>query len=392
MAKERFERTKPHINVGTIGHLDHGKSTLVAAILTCQNEQGLAAPPHSYNSLRKTLDGADNAPSVDISHIEYVSNNRHYGHIDCPGHEKYVSNLIKGVAQIDSAILVVSAVEGVMPQTREHLILACQHGLKQVVVFLNKADLVDAGVITQRETEIRKLLGEYKFSDDTPIVSGSALQALAGQDNATHSIAELIATMDQYIAIPERYIDRSFLMSIERTYSTREGATVAIGCIERGTIHPGDKIEIAGLGATQTTTCLEVEMFGKTLDEGQSGDSVGILLEGVGKNDVKQGQVLAKPGSAILHSSGTAQIQMLKAEEGGRSNPIFQGFKPSFHFSTAKVTGTITPGKEEEMVMPGDTQTIDFTLDRPVVINQWQHFTMRRDSTIALGRVVTITE
>ncbi len=397
MAKEKFERTKPHVNIGTIGHVDHGKTTLTAAITKVM---ALA-----YGGVAKAFDEIDNAPeekargiTISTSHVEYTSANRHYAHVDCPGHADYVKNMITGAAQMDGAILVVSAADGPMPQTREHILLARQVGVPKIVVFMNKCDMVDdAELLELVEMEVRELLSAYKFpGDDTPIVKGSALKALQAADASDQwakKVVELIAACDEYIPLPERPVDRPFLMPIEDVFSISGRGTVVTGRIERGIVKVGDELEIVGLKETTKTTCTGVEMFRKLLDEGQAGDNVGILLRGTKREDVMRGQVLSKPGSIKPHKKFKASIYVLTKEEGGRHTPFFKGYRPQFYFRTTDVTGSIKLPDNVEMVMPGDNIDIEVELIQPIAMDKELRFAVREGGrTVGAGVVAEIIE
>ncbi len=394
--KEKFVRTKPHINIGTIGHVDHGKTTLTAAILKVLSMKGLYAPV-------KTVEEIDSAPeekarglTINISHLEYETEKRHYAHIDCPGHADYIKNMITGAAQMDGAILVVSAVDGVMPQTREHVLLARQVGLPALVVFINKCDAVaDKELIDLVESEVRELLKKYEFpGEEIPVVKGSALKALEAtsiDDPWAKSILELMDAVDNYIPDPVREIDKPFLMAIEDVFTIAGRGTVVTGRIERGVIHPNDEIEIVGIKPTIKTVAVSIEMFRKILDEGRAGDNVGILLRGVKKEDVLRGQVVAAPGSVTPHSEFEAQVYVLTKEEGGRHTPFFSGYKPQFYFRTADVTGEVILPEGTEMVMPGDTVNLKVKLIYPVAMEEKQRFAIREGGkTIGAGVVTKI--
>ena len=392
--KEKFQRTKPHLNIGTIGHVDHGKTTLTAAILKVLNMKGLYAPI-------KTVDEIDSAPeekarglTINISHLEYETEKRHYAHIDCPGHADYIKNMITGAAQMDGAILVVSAVDGPMPQTREHILLARQVGVPAIVVFLNKCDAVDdPEIINLVESEVRELLKKYEFpGDEIPVIRGSALKALEAtslDDPWAKSILDLMKAVDEYIPEPKREIDKPFLMAIEDVFSIAGRGTVATGRIERGVIRPNDEVELIGFKPTVKTVAVSIEMFRKVLDEGQAGDNVGILLRGLKKEDVMRGQVLAKPGTITPHTEFEAQVYVLTKEEGGRHTPFFSGYKPQFYIRTADVTGEITLPEGMEMVMPGDTVNLKIKLIAPVAIEEKQRFAIREGGKTVGAGVVT---
>lgn len=397
MSKEAFERTKPHLNVGTIGHVDHGKTTLTAALTrVCAEVWGGQAV---------AFDGIDNAPeerergiTIATSHVEYESPERHYAHVDCPGHADYVKNMITGAAQMDGAILVCSAADGPMPQTREHILLSRQVGVPYIVVFLNKADMVDDEELLELvEMEVRELLDQYDFpGDDTPIVTGSALMALEGKDDngfGTTAVKTLVETLDAYIPEPQRAIDQPFLMPIEDVFSISGRGTVVTGRVERGVIHPGDEIEIVGIKETTVTTCTGVEMFRKLLDEGRAGENVGALLRGTKRDEVERGQVLAKPGSITPHTRFEAEIYVLSKEEGGRHTPFFKGYRPQFYFRTTDVTGACELPEGVEMVMPGDNVKLDVTLIAPIAMEEGLRFAVREGGrTVGAGVVAKIIE
>ena len=398
MAKDKFERTKPHVNVGTIGHVDHGKTTTTAAITCVQGHKGLAEYV-AYDEVAKASESQGRRDSTKIltiatSHVEYESDNRHYAHVDCPGHADYVKNMITGAAQMDGAILVVEAPSGPMPQTREHILLARQVGVPKIVVFLNKCDLVDdEELIELVEMEIQELLAKYEFEEDSPIIRGSALGAInnpGGPEAAC--IQELMDALDSWIPEPERVTDQAFLMPIEDVFSIEGRGTVVTGRVERGTIHTGDPVEIVGIRDTATTTCTGVEMFRKILDEGQAGDNVGILLRGTKKEDVQRGQVLAKPGSIKPHTGFKGEVYVLSKDEGGRHTPFFKGYRPQFYFRTTDVTGDIQLPEGVEMVMPGDNVAMDVTLITPIAMEQHMRFAIREGGrTVGAGRVTEIT-
>jgi len=397
VAKEKFERNKPHVNVGTIGHVDHGKTTLTAALTrVCAEVWGGTAV---------AFDGIDNAPeerergiTIATSHVEYDSPARHYAHVDCPGHADYVKNMITGAAQMDGAILVCSAADGPMPQTREHILLSRQVGVPYIVVFLNKADMVDdAELLELVEMEVRELLDQYDFpGDDTPIIVGSALMALNGQDDngmGTSAVKKLVETLDEYIPEPERAIDLAFLMPIEDVFSISGRGTVVTGRVERGIIKVGESIEIVGIRDTQTTTCTGVEMFRKLLDEGRAGENVGVLLRGTKRDDVERGQVLCKPGSIKPHTKFEAEIYVLSKNEGGRHTPFFNGYRPQFYFRTTDVTGSCELPDGVEMVMPGDNVQMEVTLIAPIAMEDGLRFAIREGGrTVGAGVVAKIIE
>ncbi len=396
MAKEKFERKLPHINVGTIGHVDHGKTTLTSAITKILSEK--------YGGIFKDYSEIDSAPeekergiTIATSHVEYISKNRHYAHIDCPGHADYVKNMITGAAQMDGAILVVSAADGAMPQTREHILLARQVGVPNIIVYLNKIDMLDdLELIELVEIEIRELLSKYNFpGNDTPIIKGSALKALNGDTSeiGTQSIENLVSAMDNYFQIPKRDIDLPFLMSIEDVFSISGRGTVVTGKIERGIIKVGQEIEIVGLRDTIKTTCIGIEMFRKILDEGQAGDNVGILLRGTKKEEVERGQVVAKPKSMTPHNDFKAEIYILSKEEGGRHTPFFKGYRPQFYFRTTDVTGEVILPENVEMIMPGDNVNIEIKLISSIAMEEGLRFAIREGGkTIGAGLVSSITK
>ena len=396
MSKGKFERTKPHINVGTIGHVDHGKTTLTAALTKVM--AGL------HGGEFKAYDQIDAAPeerargiTIATAHVEYQSGARHYAHVDCPGHADYVKNMITGAAQMDGAILVVSAADGPMPQTREHILLARQVGVPYVVVFLNKADMVDdAELLELVEMEVRELLDKYKFpGDDTPIITGSALKALEGDtsDIGVPAIVKLVEAMDNYIPIPERPIDKPFLMPIEDVFSISGRGTVVTGRIEKGIVKVGEEVEVVGLKDTQKSTCTGVEMFRKLLDEGRAGDNVGVLLRGLKREDVERGQVLCKPGSIKPHTKFNAEVYVLSKEEGGRHTPFFNGYRPQFYFRTTDVTGAVDLPEGIEMVMPGDNVRVTVTLIAPIAMDEGLRFAIREGGrTVGAGVVSKVIE
>ena len=396
MAKEKFERKKPHVNVGTIGHVDHGKTTLTAAITTIMAKK--------YGGTAKAYDQIDAAPeerergiTISTAHVEYESANRHYAHVDCPGHADYVKNMITGAAQMDGAILVVSAADGPMPQTREHILLSRQVGVPYVVVFLNKADMVDDKELLELvELEVRDLLSSYDFpGDDTPVVIGSALKALEGDTSeiGVASIEKLVETMDSYIPEPVRNIDKSFLLPIEDVFSISGRGTVVTGRIESGIVKVGEEVEIVGIRDTVKTICTGVEMFRKLLDEGRAGDNVGVLLRGTKRDEVERGQVLAKPGSIKPHTKFQAEVYVLSKEEGGRHTPFFNGYRPQFYFRTTDVTGTCDLPEGVEMVMPGDNVQMVINLHAPIAMDEGLRFAIREGGrTVGAGVVAKIIE
>ena len=396
MAKGTFERTKPHVNVGTIGHVDHGKTTLTASILQVQSEKGYAEVK-SYSDIAKggTVRDASKIVTIAVSHVEYETDNRHYAHVDCPGHADFVKNMITGAAQMDGAILVVSAADGPMPQTREHILLARQVGVPNIVVFLNKVDLIDdEELLDLVEMEIRELLSKYDFDgDNISIVRGSALAALEGKDEGKAAIQALMDAIDKDIPEPEREIDKPFLMSVEDVFSITGRGTVATGRIERGIVKVGDNVEIVGLGDTRNTVVTGVEMFRKMLDQGQAGDNVGVLLRGVEKDDIERGQVLAAPKSITPHKKAKAEVYVLSKEEGGRHTPFFNGYRPQFYFRTTDVTGTVQLPEGVEMIMPGDNINVNIELINPIAMEKGQRFAIREGGrTIGAGRVTEIVE
>ena len=396
MAKEKFERNKPHCNVGTIGHVDHGKTTLTAAITKVLAEQG-GAEFMAFDKIDKAPEERERGITISTSHVEYQTKNRHYAHVDCPGHADYVKNMITGAAQMDGAILVVSAADGPMPQTREHILLARQVGVPAIVVFLNKVDMVDDPELLELvEMEIRELLTLYQFpGDDIPIIKGSALAALEGRDDAVGKaqIQALMDAVDSYIPQPHRPKDRPFLMPIEDVFSISGRGTVVTGRIERGIVKVGDEVEIVGIRATTKTICTGVEMFRKLLDQGEAGDNVGVLLRGTKREDVERGQVLAAPGSITPHTKFKAEAYILTKEEGGRHTPFFTNYRPQFYFRTTDVTGTIELPAGTEMVMPGDNVSMDVTLISPIAMDEGLRFAIREGGrTVGAGVVASIIE
>ena len=396
MAKGRFERTKPHLNVGTIGHVDHGKTTLTAALTSA-----LAA---EYGGEARAYEQIDNAPeekargiTINTAHVEYETAGRHYAHVDCPGHADYVKNMITGAAQMDAAILVVSAADGPMPQTREHILLARQVGVPRIVVYLNKADMVDdAELLELVEVEVRELLNKYEFpGDETPVVIGSALKALEGDKSelGIGSITKLAAALDSYLEEPERAIDGAFLMPVEDVFTISGRGTVVTGRVERGIIKVGGEVEIVGIRPTQKTTCTGVEMFRKLLDEGRAGDNIGVLLRGTKREEVERGQVLSKPGSITPHTKFEAEIYVLSKEEGGRHTPFFPGYRPQFYFRTTDVTGAVNLGEGVEMVMPGDNVSIAAELINAIAMEEGLRFAIREGGrTVGAGVVTKVVE
>ncbi|MDE1464713.1 elongation factor Tu [Spartinivicinus poritis] len=397
MAKEKFERTKPHVNVGTIGHVDHGKTTLTAALTRVCAE--------AFGGEVKAFDQIDNAPeerergiTISTAHVEYDSPTRHYAHVDCPGHADYVKNMITGAAQMDGAILVCSAADGPMPQTREHILLSRQVGVPYIVVFLNKADMVDDEELLELvEMEVRELLSQYDFpGDDTPIITGSALMALEGKDDngmGSSAVKKLVETLDEYIPEPERAIDQPFLMPIEDVFSISGRGTVVTGRVERGIVKVGEEIEIIGIRDTQKTTCTGVEMFRKLLDEGRAGENVGVLLRGTKRDDVERGQVLAVPGSITPHTKFESEVYVLSKDEGGRHTPFFKGYRPQFYFRTTDVTGAVELPEGVEMVMPGDNIQMKVELIAPIAMEEGLRFAIREGGrTVGAGVVAKIIE
>jgi len=396
--KQKFERTKPHVNVGTIGHVDHGKSTLTAAITHVLHKKGLAAKEVSVDDLDKSLEEKARGITIALHHSEYESENRHYAHIDAPGHADYIKNMISGAAQMDGAVLVISAADGPMPQTREHILLARQVGVPSIIVFLNKVDMVDdPELIDLVEAEVRELLKKYEYpGDETPIIRGSALKALeasTAEDDAAKPIIELVAAMDSFIPEPVRDIEKPFAMPVEDIFSIDGRGTVVTGKIERGIIKVNDEIEIVGLRDTQKTTITGVEMFNKLMDEAQAGDNVGLLLRGLKKEDVERGQVLAKPGTITPHTEFEAEVYVLSKEEGGRHTPFFKGYKPQFYIGTTDVTGEVILPDGTEMVIPGDTVNINVKLIAPIALEEKQRFAIREGGkTVGAGVVIKITK
>jgi elongation factor Tu len=395
MAKKTFERNKPHVNVGTMGHIDHGKTTLTAAITKVLSD-------HVEGSTFTEFAAIDNAPeerergiTINVSHVEYETENRHYAHVDMPGHADYIKNMITGAAQVDGAILVVSAADGPMPQTREHVLLARQVGVPKIVVALNKVDMVDDEELLELvELEVRELLSEYEFpGDDTPVIRVSALQALEGDADAATGILELMAAVDEYIPTPERDIDKPFLMPIEDVFSITGRGTVVTGRVEQGIVNTGDNLEIVGIKDTGKTVCTGVEMFRKILDRGQAGDNIGALLRGIEKDDVQRGQVLASPGSITPHTEFEAQVYVLSKEEGGRHKPFFSNYRPQFYFRTTDITGTITLPEGTEMCMPGDNTVMHVELINPIAMDEGLRFAIREGGrTVGAGSVTKITK
>ena len=394
MAKEAFERNKPHVNIGTIGHVDHGKTTLTAAICHTLADKGLAEKKN-YDEIDAAPEEKERGITISTAHVEYETENRHYAHVDCPGHADYVKNMITGAAQMDGAILVCSAADGPMPQTREHILLARQVAVPAIVVFLNKTDQVDdAELLDLVEMEIRELLSQYEFpGDDIPIVKGSALKALEGDGEQQDNIMKLMAAVDDYIPKPERPVDQDFLMPIEDVFSIEGRGTVATGRVERGVVNKMEEVEIVGIRETQTTTVTDIEMFRKLLDRGEAGDNVGILLRGTKKEDIERGQVIAKPGTITPHKKFTSEVYVLSKDEGGRHTPFFSNYRPQFYFRTTDVTGTIKLPDGVEMVMPGDNVTMEVDLITPIAMEKTIRFAIREGGrTVGAGRVADILD
>ena len=397
MSKAKYERNKPHVNIGTIGHVDHGKTTLTAAITLTLSKAG-GGDAISYDEIDKAPEEKERGITINTAHVEYETDNRHYAHVDCPGHADYVKNMITGAAQMDGAILVISATDGPMPQTREHILLARQVGVPRLVIFLNKVDQLggDKELVELVELETRELLTEYGFDgDNTPIVAGSALAAVEGSDATTgeEAITELMAKVDEWIPQPEREIDKPFSLAIEDVFSISGRGTVVTGRVEKGKINSGDKIEIVGIKDTVETTATSLEMFRKILDYAEAGDNVGVLLRGIEKDDVERGQVLCAPGSIKPHKKFSAEVYVLKKEEGGRHTPFFKGYRPQFYFRTTDVTGSIELGKGVEMVMPGDNTTMDVDLIVPVAMEDGLKFSIREGGrTVGAGVITKIND
>ncbi|MEI7691661.1 MAG: elongation factor Tu [Actinomycetes bacterium] len=394
MSKEKFERDKPHVNVGTIGHIDHGKTTLTAAITTVLAEKS-GGEAKSFTEIDNAPEEKERGITIATSHVEYETENRHYAHVDCPGHADYVKNMITGAAQMDGAILVVSAADGPMPQTREHILLARQVGVPYIVVFLNKADMVDDEELLELvEVEVRDLLNEYDFpGDDVPFITGSALKALEGDEAYKEKIIELAAALDDYIPQPVRELDKPFLMPVEDVFSITGRGTVATGRIEQGVVKTGDEVEIVGITDTTKTVITGVEMFRKLLDDGQAGDNVGCLLRGTDREEIQRGQVLCKPGSITPHTKFKAEVYVLKKEEGGRHTPFFTGYRPQFYFRTTDVTGSAHLPEGVEMVMPGDNVAMEIELIQPIAMDQGLRFAIREGGrTVGSGVVTDIIE
>ena len=393
MAKEKFDRSKPHVNIGTIGHVDHGKTTLTAAITTVLAKKGFAQA-QDYGSIDKAPEERERGITINTAHVEYETDTRHYAHVDCPGHADYVKNMITGAAQMDGAILVVSAADGPMPQTREHILLSRQVGVPYIVVFLNKVDMVDDEELLELvEMEVRDLLSEYDFpGDDTPVVAGSALRALEGDASYEEKILELMAAVDEYIPTPERDVDKPFMMPVEDVFSITGRGTVATGRVERGQVRVGDEVEIVGISEeTSKTTVTGVEMFRKLLDYAEAGDNIGTLLRGVTRDNIERGQVLAKPGTITPHTKFKAEVYVLTKEEGGRHTPFFSNYRPQFYFRTTDITGVCVLPEGIEMVMPGDNVTMEVELIHPVAIENGTKFSIREGGrTVGAGSVASI--
>jgi len=392
MAKQKFERTKPHVNVGTIGHVDHGKTTLTAAITNVLATKGFAQK-QDYAAIDKAPEERERGITISTSHVEYETENRHYAHVDCPGHADYVKNMITGAAQMDGGILVVSAADGPMPQTREHILLGRQVGIPKLVVFLNKVDMVDdEELIDLVEMEVRELLSEYDYpGDDIPVIRGSALKALEGEEKYMNSIFELMEAVDTYIDTPERDVDRPFLMPVEDVFTITGRGTVATGRVERGQVKVGDTVEIVGIKDTKSTTVTGVEMFRKLLDYAEAGDNIGALLRGVARDDIERGQVLSKPKSVTPHTTFKAEVYVLSKEEGGRHTAFFSNYRPQFYFRTTDVTGVVTLPEGTEMVMPGDNTNLHVELIHPIAIEKGTKFSIREGGrTVGAGSVTEI--
>ncbi|MFP4113768.1 MAG: elongation factor Tu [Spirochaetota bacterium] len=397
MAKEKFERTKPHINVGTIGHVDHGKTTLTAAITMISSQRMGSGKVMSYEEIDNAPEEKARGITINTRHVEYESEARHYAHVDCPGHADYIKNMITGAAQMDGAVLVVSAPDSVMPQTREHILLARQVGVPAIIVFLNKTDQVDdPELIELVEEEVREVLKEYEFpGDEIPIIKGSAFEAMSNpaDDEKVKPVLELLEAMDTYFPLPERAVDQDFLMPIEDIFSIQGRGTVVTGRIEKGVVHVNDKVQIIGIRDTKETVVTGVEMFNKLLDEGQAGDNIGALLRGIDKNEVERGQVLAKPGSITPHTKFKGTIYALSRDEGGRHSPFFTGYRPQFYFRTTDITGTVALPEGKEMVMPGDNTEIIAELIHPIAMDKGLRFAIREGGrTVASGQVIEIIE
>src|ERR1041384_4120181 len=393
MAKEKFDRSKPHVNIGTIGHIDHGKTTLTAAITK-------VLAKHNPKNKFRSFDSIDNAPeekargiTIAVAHVEYETAKRHYAHVDCPGHADYIKNMITGAAQIDGAIVVVSAADGPMPQTREHVLLAKQVGVPSILVFLNKMDLADPELVELVEEDVRDLLKKYEFDRDAPIIKGSATKALAGDKENEDAVMELVKAMEDFIPEPKRDLDKPFMMAIEDVFSIKGRGTVATGRVETGVVKVNEEIEIVGIRPTSKSVVTGVEMFKKNLDQGQAGDNVGILLRGIEREDIERGQVLAKPGSITPHTEFDSEVYILNKDEGGRHTPFFKGYKPQFYFRTTDVTGEVELPADKEMVMPGDTLTFKVKLLAPIAMEQGLTFAIREGGrTVGAGVVTSITK
>ena len=393
MAKEQFERTKPHVNVGTMGHIDHGKTTLTAAITKVLSDRVDGTQFTEFDKIDNAPEERERGITINVAHVEYETDNRHYAHVDMPGHADYIKNMITGAAQVDGAILVVSAADGPMPQTREHVLLARQVGVPRIVVALNKVDMVDDEEILELvELEVRELLDEYEFpGDDTPVIGVSALKALDGDEESAQQVLELMEAVDSYVPTPDRDVDKPFLMPIEDVFSITGRGTVVTGRVEQGVVETGNKVEIVGLRATQETTCTGVEMFRKILDRGEAGDNIGALLRGIDKKEVQRGQVLAAPKSITPHTEFEAQVYVLSKEEGGRHKPFFSNYRPQFYFRTTDVTGTITLPEGIEMCMPGDNTVMHVDLISPIAMDEGLRFAIREGGrTVGAGSVIKI--
>ena len=394
MAKEKFDRSKAHVNIGTIGHVDHGKTTLTAAITTCLAKKGQAAAM-DYASIDAAPEEKERGITINTAHVEYQTENRHYAHVDCPGHADYIKNMITGAAQMDGAILVVAATDGPMPQTREHILLSRQVGVPYIIVFLNKCDMVDdEELIDLVEMEVRELLNEYDFpGDDTPVIRGSALKALEGDPKWTPAIDELMEAVDTYIPTPTRDVDKPFLMPVEDVFTITGRGTVATGRVERGQLNLNDELEIVGIKETQKTVATGIEMFRKLLDYAESGDNIGVLLRGINRDQIQRGQVLAKPGSVHPHTKFKGQVYVLSKDEGGRHTPFFANYRPQFYFRTTDITGVIELPEGTEMVMPGDTVELTVELIHPIAIEQGTKFSIREGGrTVGSGNISEIIE
>ena len=393
MAKEQFERTKPHVNVGTMGHIDHGKTTLTAAITKVLSERVEGTQFTEFDKIDNAPEERERGITINVAHVEYETANRHYAHVDMPGHADYIKNMITGAAQVDGAILVVSAADGPMPQTREHVLLARQVGVPSIVVALNKVDMVDDSEILELvELEVRELLDEYEFpGDDTPVIGVSALKALDGDEESAQQVLELMEAVDSYVPTPDRDVDKPFLMPIEDVFSITGRGTVVTGRVEQGVVETGNKVEIVGLRETRETTCTGVEMFRKILDRGEAGDNIGALLRGIDKKEVQRGQVLAAPKSITPHTEFEAQVYVLSKEEGGRHKPFFSNYRPQFYFRTTDVTGTITLPEGIEMCMPGDNTVMHVDLINPIAMDEGLRFAIREGGrTVGAGSVIKI--